>query len=214
MRTITSHWVEMPRNHPAIATTRASIKSTVVQLIITPFCHSILSNSTVWSERCLPSRFTVEPEQTHPQRPRCLAGCSPQSIAMSSNLVGIEVHGVIALVELIMLLYSVCIGLNYLVESPGPPTGALATNCIQVPTGLTHTVPSSLLLNQRSLVRMALWIHTGCMAMLAGAVVYPGWRSLAIWTWSEYWLSAHYRQRWLYISLNGENVVLNLLAIE
>jgi hypothetical protein len=46
---------------------------------------------------------------------------------MSSHLVGIEIHGVIALVELVcVILYSACIGLNYLVESTRPSNGRIS----------------------------------------------------------------------------------------
>ena len=50
MRIITSHWVDMPKKlTPAIATTRASIKSTVVQLSnFAIFVTSVSEFSRYW----------------------------------------------------------------------------------------------------------------------------------------------------------------------
>ena len=100
---------------------------------------------------------------------------------MSSNLVGIEVHGVIAGVELIsVILHRVCIGLNYLVEARRPSNGRIGDQLYPGSDGAYHILcPVRCSLNPE--VVGPGW-HCGYILgvwqCLAGAVVYPGWRSL------------------------------------
>ena len=124
IRPITSHWVDMPKNlTPVIATIRASTKSTVVQLSN----FAILVNSILYSivfsdlnDASRPGSWLCLSKHVHNDH---VAGLVVHHKVkhVSSHLVGIEVHGVITRVELIsVILYSVRIGLNYLIEASRP----------------------------------------------------------------------------------------------
>ena len=95
LRTITGHWIQMPKKlaHP-IAAIRASVKSTVVQLSnFVFFVYSIPLSS--WLCLC---------KHIHNDH---IAGLVVHHKVehVSSNLVGFEVHGVIALVEQICAVF-------------------------------------------------------------------------------------------------------------
>ena len=101
---------------------------------------------------------------------------------VSSNLIGGEIHCVIAGVELIsVILHSVCIGLNYLVEARRPSNGRIGDQLYPGSDGAYYILCPACCSLDPEVIGPG-W-HCGYILgvwqRLAGAVVYPGWRPMS-----------------------------------